>query len=288
MSHAGDPPSDAIVSIRDLSFRHARADGPALRGVSLDIRAGELVGLVGRNGAGKTTLGLCLNGIVPHLLPGALTGSIRVAGHEPSRTPVREMAALVGVVLDHPEAGLCQPTAAEEVALGLENLGVAWADMVIRVAEALEVVGLGGFEERSPSALSGGEQQRLAIACAIAPRPAVLFLDEPAAHLDAAGRVAVFRIVRRLARDSGVAVLLADHDVEALAEHADRIVVLDEGAIAIDGPPAAVFGRVAEMARLGLPVPGVTAVAAGLTGTGEGHELPVTVEAAARWLAARG
>ena len=281
----------AGVSVRDLAFTHAGAPGPALRGVSFEVRPGELVGIVGANGAGKTTLCLSLNGVVPHLLPGERTGEVRVGGVDPASTTVREMARSIAMVFDDPEAQLSQPTVADEVALGLENLALPSAEMPARIGEALAAVGLVGLEARDPMTLSGGEQQRLAIACAVAMRPSVLVMDEPTANLDPAGSAAVFEIVRRLCREDGLTVIVATHDVEAIAEHADRVLVLDAGAVILDGAPRDVFTRLArnDGASAGVRVPEVTAFAALLDAGPRtaGSALPVSVDEALAWLAAR-
>ena len=182
---------------------------------------------------------------MPHLLPGERAGTVAVGGLDPATTTVREMARVVAMVFDDPDAQVSQPTVADEVAFGLENLGVPWDEMDGRIRAALASVGLAGLEARDPATLSGGEQQRLAIACAIAMRPSVLVMDEPTANLDPAGRAAVFEIAARLNREDGITVIVAEHDVEALAEHATRIVVLEDGSIVMDGPPAEVFGRLA-------------------------------------------
>ncbi len=136
--------------------------------------------------------------------------------------------------------------------------------------------------------LSGGEQQRLAIACAIAVRPAVLVMDQPTASLDPAGTTAVFALIRRLNREHGLTVVIADHDVERLAEHADRILVLHDGHLVADGTPEAVFGRPVELGALGIRVPQVTELAAAVAGTASPDgPLPVTLDAAVAWLADR-
>ena len=280
----------AGVSVRDLAFTHAGAPGPALRGVSFEVRPGELVGIVGPNGAGKTTLCLSLNGVVPHLLPGERTGEVRVGGVDPAATTVREMARSIAMVFDDPEAQLSQPTVADEVALGLENLALPSEEMPARIGEALAAVGLAGLEARDPMTLSGGEQQRLAIACAVAMRPSVLVMDEPTANLDPAGSVAVFEIARRLCREDGLTVIVATHEVEAIAEHADRILVLDAGAVIHDGAPRDVFTRLArnDGASAGVRIPEVTAFAALLDARpGAASTLPVTVDEALAWLVAR-
>jgi energy-coupling factor transporter ATP-binding protein EcfA2 len=261
------------------------APSPALRGVDLEVEAGAFVALMGLNGAGKTTLGLCLNGVVPQLVPATLEGRITVSDRDPSVEPVREMAATVGLVFDNPAYQLSRPTVAEEVALGLESLGVPPEAMPDRIGRALAAVGLGGLEDRSPFELSGGQQQRLAIAAVLVMEPRILFMDEPTSGLDPAGAAEVLDIVHRLNREAGMTVLLADHRVEALAAYADRLVVLDHGRVAMDGAVAEVLGRVDELAALGLRVPQVTEFAHALAP--ERRPLPVTVEAAVAWLAAR-
>lgn len=274
-----------IIAISGLRFTYAGTDRAALDGVDLHVERGEFVAVMGPNGAGKTTLGLCLNGIVPHMLVGEQEGSIRVGGLDPTTVHVREMARTVGIVLDNPEFQLSQPTAADEVALGLENLGVPSAELPGRIADALRIVGLEGVEDRSPMALSGGEQQRLAIASVLAMHPSVLFMDEPTSNLDPRGTTEVFEIARRLNREDGMTVIVAEHDVELLAEFADRIVVLSEGRIALQGPPAEVLGRVEALDAIGLRSPQVTEFAHAVSGDPVG--LPVTVDATLAWLAAR-
>ena len=164
-----------LVEIRDLSvtWTEGRATGTAiaLDGISLTIDRGEVVGIVGETGSGRSTLLRCLIGIVPQLVSAVVGGMIEVAGRDPRVTPVAEMAGDVAIVLDDPEAQISQSTVAEEVALGLESLAVPVAEMRVRVGEMLQQVGLAGFEDRHPLTLSGGEQQRLAVACAVVVRP---------------------------------------------------------------------------------------------------------------------
>lgn len=276
---------EPIIAISGLRFTYAGSDRPALDGIDLQIMRGEFVGVMGPNGAGKTTLGLSLNGIVPHMIIGQQGGEVRVGGLDPTTVPVREMARTVGMVFDNPEFQMSQVTAADEVALGLENLGVPSTEMPSRIADALRIVGLEGVEDRSPMTLSGGEQQRLAIASVLAMRPSVLFMDEPTSSLDPRGKAEVLEIARRLNREEGMTVIVAEHDVEVLAEFADRVVVLSEGQIALQGPPSEVLGRVKALDAIGLRSPQVTEFAHAVSGASAG--LPVTVEATLAWLAAR-
>ena len=276
---------DPIISISDMGFTYAQGARPALSGINLEIARGEYVAVMGLNGAGKTTLGLCLNGIIPHMLMGEQTGQVRVDGKDPGTVVVREMARTVGIVFDNPEFQMSQITAAEEVALGLENLGVPAEEMPQRIAAALRLVGLDGFEERAPMGLSGGQQQRLAIAAVLVMRPSILFMDEPTSNLDPLGKDEIFEIARHLNREEGMTVIVAEHEVEVLAEYADRIVILHEGRIAMQGTPAEVLSRVADLDALGLRSPQVTEFAHALSGASA--DLPVTMDGTLRWLAAR-
>jgi energy-coupling factor transporter ATP-binding protein EcfA2 len=274
--------TDPVITIDDLSFTYAHADRPALRGIDLEIRRCEYVGIMGLNGAGKTTLGLCLNGVIPHLVIGEMTGRIRVAGQDPSVEPVREMARTVGMVFDDPESQMSQVTAAEEVAFGLENLAVPREEMADRIALALDLVGLAGVAERAPLALSAGQQQRLAIAAVLAMRPAILFMDEPTANLDPQGTREIFVVVGRRNQTEGMTGVVAEHGVVVLAVYADRIVVLAEGRIVLEGPPRAVLSQVERLDSHGLRPPQVTQLAHRLSGRSVG--LPMTIDETLGWL----
>ncbi len=279
----GVPPP--VVAVRDLHVRYPSSAVDALDGVTFDLLAGEVVGLAGLNGAGKSTLCRCLNGIVPQLVTAHVIGMVSVTGRDALATPVRRMASLVGIVLDEPGAQLSQGTVAEEVALGLESLAMPYPEMVDRVSSTLEHVGLGGLADRSPLSLSGGEQQRLLLACALAMRPVLLVLDEPTSGLDPRSRAAVFDLLGEVAEGDGTAILVVEHDVELLAERAGRLLVLHEGRLVADGPPGDVLGDVLGMSAAGIRVPDVTAVAHAL-GSGMRTSLPVTLDAGLAWLAA--
>jgi energy-coupling factor transport system ATP-binding protein len=280
---------DPIIEFDRVTFAYAETEEPALRGVSLTIYEGEYVALMGRNGAGKTTLELCINGIVPNMIIGDLEGQITVAGVSPIDTPVREMAKTIGMVFDNPEFQMSQMTAAEEIALGLENLGIPYKEMEARIPEALALVGLSGFEDRMPLALSGGQQQRLAIASTLAMRPRILVMDEPTSNLDPLGKEEVFEIAARLNREAGMTVVLAEHEVEVLAEYADRIIVLDNGSVVANGSPREVFADTEALERIGLRPPAVTDFASVLRRSSAGWPgpLPVTVADAVAALSPR-
>ena len=277
---------EIAVKIENLSFTYSGGEKPALSNINLEIKRGEYLGIMGLNGAGKTTLGLSINGIVPQSTMGIYEGQVTVEGLVTGLTPVREMARTVGIVFDNPEFQMSQISAAEEVALGLENLGIPTEEMPPRVGAALAIVGLAGFEERSPMGLSGGQQQRLAIASVLAMQPKILFMDEPTSNLDPIGKEEVFELVRKLNREEGMTVIVAEHESEVLATYADRIVVLDQGKIVMTGTPSEVFSRGSELAQIGIRVPQATDIALSLSAAGT-KGLPVTTAEAITWLEAR-
>ncbi len=252
---------DIVIEVKNLTFRYPFTKEPALKNINLKIRRGEFVGILGPCGAGKTTLCLTFNGIIPNMIQGFMEGEVKVMGINTKTTPTRELAKYVGMVFDNPEYQLSQMTVEEEVALGLGNLGVPRNEMIKRVKEALKMVGLEGLEGRSPFELSGGQQQRLAIAAALAMRPSILVLDEPTSNLDPIGKQEVYYTVRKLNKEEGMTIIMADHEVEFMAACADRIIVMNKGEIILEGTPHEVFKHVDVLQSIGLRVPQVTELA---------------------------
>lgn len=210
-----------------------------------------------------------------------MEGDVYVYGINTKEVPVRELAKIINIVFDNPEYQLSQMTVEEEVALGLENLGLPREEIQRRVKEVLRIVGLEGLEKRSPFELSGGQQQRLAIASVLAMYPKILVLDEPTSHLDPIGKDEVYWVVRRLNRERGMTIVMVDHEVEMLALCADRILVMDEGRIVLEGTPRQVFSQVDKLRELGLRIPQVTELAYALRKlrSWEG-EYPISIEEA--------
>jgi energy-coupling factor transporter ATP-binding protein EcfA2 len=220
-----------------------------LRGVDLRIEAGERVMLLGASGSGKSTL---LSGLAGLLEGGESEGVLRVDGLDP-----RVARDRVGVVFQDPESSLVMARAGDEVAFGLENRCVPPSEVWPRVDEALEMVGFPYGRDRPTDALSGGEQQRLALAAALALRPGLLLLDEPTANLDPDGAALVRSAIALLLADGNLTMLLVEHRVAEAANLVDRVVVLEAGAgVTADGPPAEVFARRGdELATAGIWVP---------------------------------
>ncbi|MGC9320206.1 MAG: ABC transporter ATP-binding protein [Armatimonadota bacterium] len=244
------------VEADGLTFTYRGGERPALRGVSLTLGRGEQGWLMGRTGAGKSTLCLCLNGVIPAMQPGQFAGEVRIGGERISGRPVYEVAARVGALFQDFEAQLLASDVEREVALGLENAGMARETMHRRVAEVLELVELSELRGREPSTLSGGQKQRLALAAVLAPEPSVLVLDEPTTDLDPRGKRQLAEVLGEL-RERGVTLLVAEHEAsDALA--ADTLLTLREGEKAFGGPPAELLcdpGRCEELGVLPLQMP---------------------------------
>lgn len=241
---------DVVVALDDVSFTYRGGVAPALRGVSLSVRRGELVVVMGATGAGKSTLARCITRGIPQFQPGVLSGRIEVLGRDVGAATVSDLAGTVGLVSQDFEAQLFSTSVRHEVAFGMEQLGVPRAEMARRLGDALAVVGLAGFDGRDPITLSGGEKQRLAIAALLALAPAVLVFDEPTTDLDPLGRDEVFAALAAV-RARGATILLIEHETAA-AERADRLVLMAGGAIVADGAPAALLADVDRLERLGV------------------------------------
>ena len=243
------------ISCENLTYSYPGAAEPALSGVNIEIPAGEYVGVVGPNGGGKSTMVRLLNGLLT-----ADSGRVRVAGLDPATEPF-EVRRLVGVLFQNPDNGLVAPFVEDDVAFGLENLGVGRAEMRERVREAIAAVGLAGYERREPHTLSGGEKQRVALAGLLAVGPEVLLLDEPTAMLDPAGREEVLGRVRELSRSRTV--LHVTHHLEELFG-ADRVLVLGDGRLAADTTPEDLFSDADLLRENRLVLPTVPRLAADL------------------------
>lgn len=270
--------SSTIIRIDNLSYVYALTEKPALNGISLEVYEGEYLAIIGAAGAGKTSLCLSLNGILPHMLMGEMSGTVLVDGVDTSESQVRELARTVGMVFDNPEFQLSQMSVMDEIALGLQNIGVPRDEMIRRIDEVLDIVGMAGYEERSPMALSGGQQQRVAIAAALAMYPRVLVLDEPTSNLDPIGKEEVFSVAARLNRERQMTIVIVEHEIEVIAAYADRVVAMNEGQIVLNGPPSEVFREVDTLEKIGVRPPQVTELAYELAKRGRVFDqFPVTL-----------
>ena len=270
----------SIIKIENLSVQYLEQEDKALDGISLEVNEGEFVAILGAHGAGKTTLCLSINGIVPNMINADMFGKIEVAGEVPPKIPVRELASKVGSVFDNPEFQMSQLTVFEEVALGLQNLGVEKDTIIENISRSLELVGLAGFEERSPFEISGGQQQRLAMASALSMKPQILVLDEPTSNLDPIGKEEVFTVTRKMNQEEGLTVIIAEHEVEVIAEYADKVILLEEGKITQMGTPEELFPSIVNIqSDVGVRIPQITDFASKIPDKFKGT-IPVTVDQA--------
>jgi energy-coupling factor transport system ATP-binding protein len=226
-----------MLTLEGVSYRYAGAPEPSLHGVDLVLREGEVLGIAGANETGKTTLCLVLSGLAPRVIGGTLGGRLLVDGTDTQDLPMHAMAALVGIGFDSPATQLSgvAGTVFEEVAFGPSNLGVERDELLRRTWESIEMLGITHLADRDPSRLSGGQQQLVAVASILALRPRCIVLDEPTAQLDPAGTGLVGDAISRLA-DQGIAIVLVEHKTDLLLRVADRLIVLDGGAVAMEGP----------------------------------------------------
>ena len=233
--------SSAIV-FKDFSFAY-QGRTQALTNINFTIPAGSFTAVAGLNGAGKTTLCFAVSGLVPHYFGGAVAGSVTVNGINTLATEVSTLAEQVGTVLEDYECQLVTMTVEEEVAFSLENRGVRAEEMTHVITETLRLVGLAGMEKREVASLSGGQKQRLAIAAALAPKPAILVLDEPASALDPEGVEELYALLGRLNRETGLTLLVVEHDLARVLPHADRLLILDSGKLVAAGETAIVLNK---------------------------------------------
>ncbi len=230
-----------MIRFEHVSVRYAGADRSALQGVDLVIPEGELCLVIGRTGSGKTTLLRCINGLVPHFTGGRLAGRVTVDGRDTRTHPPRELADIVGIVGQDPRAGFVTDSVEDELAYGMESLGLAPDVMRRRVEETLDLLGLAALRERPLRTLSGGQAQRVAIGGALTAHPGVLVLDEPTSALDPGAAEDVLGVLQRLVHDLGLTVVVAEHRLERVVHYADRIVSVAPGGVVIAGSPAQIL-----------------------------------------------
>ena len=242
-----------IINVEDVRFSYITAEGVApivLDGVTLDIEEGSFVAVLGHNGSGKSTLAKHMNAI---LLPTG--GKVYVDGMDTAdEDKLLDIRRTVGMVFQNPDNQIVANVVEEDVAFAPENLGVPSQEIRRRVDDALAAVGMSEFVRHAPHLLSGGQKQRIAIAGVLAMEPACIVLDEATAMLDPVGRREVLSAVHRLNREKGITVVLITHHMNE-AEDADRVVVMDDGKVALDGTPREVFTQVDALRSMGLTVP---------------------------------
>ena len=241
------------LSVQNLVYRYDPEGDPAVRGISFEVERGEFLAVMGHNGSGKSTLAKLLNGL---FLP--TEGMVLLSGMDTrDEAHTWDIRRKAGMVFQNPDNQLVATMVYDDVAFGLENIGVPTEEMPARIDEALKLTGMTEFARRAPHLLSGGQKQRVAIAGILAMRPEALILDEATAMLDPQGRKEVFDTVTRLNREQGITVIWITHFMQEAAK-AQRILVMNRGDIAMDGTPREVFSQVDTLRGMRLDVPPMT------------------------------
>ena len=247
----------AIIEMECVSFSYGTAaDGAyALKDIDLSVEEGTFVGLIGPSGAGKSTLASAITGAIPHHYRGRLFGSTLVAGLDTCEAPLTDIAKVAGSVLQDIDAQMVASVVEDELLFGLENFGIDHREIEGRSASALDAVGIADLRHREIATLSGGQKQKVAIAAILAMTPRVIVMDEPTSALDPASARDVFEVLRRAKELTGMTVILIEQTVALLAEYCDRVVVIDQGRIALDGTPTDVFSHGETLRAIGVDTP---------------------------------
>jgi energy-coupling factor transport system ATP-binding protein len=239
------------IKVRDLRFSYPERE--VLKGISFDVEDGEFLGITGPTGCGKTTLAYTLNGLIPHAIKGKFSGTVEVSGLDTRKHGIAEMSRKIGFVFQDPDWQIFSLSVKDEVEFGLRNLGMD--DREGRIRRALSEVGLSGYAESLPHKLSHGQKQKLCIASVLAMEPDVIVLDEPTSQLDHRSTMNVYGMLQKL-NDKGKTIIVIEHNTDLLSMHADKVLVMDDGKVALSGKAKDVFCKKKLLSKLGVKIPG--------------------------------
>lgn len=249
-----------LIEVVNASYSYAEEQGAkAVNGLNLTISDHEFIGLVGHTGSGKSTLVQLLNGLIKPSCGKVIVDGLDLSS---SNTNLKEIRQKIGLVFQYPEHQLFEETIYNDIAFGPRNLGLSAEEVIERVKEALQLVGMDyeKFKDRSPFNLSGGQQRKVAIAGVLAMKPQVLILDEPSAGLDPMGRKQLIRLLQKLHREYKMTILLISHRMEEIARLSSRVLVMSSGEIVLDGKPAEVFSQFEKLRELALDLPEISEI----------------------------
>jgi len=271
------------VHVENLTFTYADAREPAIKNANLDIMEGDYVVIAGPTGCGKTTLCRCFNGLIPHFHTGKMTGRVIVNGVATHKTKVSDLSQTVGFIFQDPENQLVALNVERELAFAPENLGLPREEIRARVEEAIEMVGIEELRNKAPYELSGGEQQRVAIAAVLTLKPKILVLDEPTSNLDPVSARRVVTLLGKINRDHGMTIILVEHRLDLVASYSNKVVVMNNGEIVVEGEPRVTLSN-DYVEELGVGIPKILKLFKELQIDGGKHTLPLTPEEAASML----
>ncbi|MDN3955007.1 energy-coupling factor ABC transporter ATP-binding protein [Sporolactobacillus laevolacticus] len=246
---------EKIIEINQLTWQYTDTDHPALEDVSLEIEENMFIGVCGPNESGKTTLVSCIKGLIPHNFIGSYKGEVRLFGKNIRDLNAQELAKYVGFVFADPEAQFTSMSVEEELAFGMENIGLGSDEIKERIQWVADITGLESLLDKSPYDLSGGQKQRVAIASVLAMQPRVIILDEPTSMLDPIGKDSIFNICARMKEELHMTIIMVEHTLDRLARLSDRLILVHQGKIARYAEPERFFENVGELLELGLNPP---------------------------------
>lgn len=271
----------ALITVNNLKYKYPLTQSLALNDLSFTIQQGEFIGIIGENGAGKSSLCQALVGLIPHFYKGAYGGEVKIDGELVREQEVADICSKVGIVFQNPfhQVTGAKLTVYEEIAFGLENMGLSHQEMVKRIDEALELLDITAYKNQNPFDLSGGQMQRMAIASIIAMQPQIIILDEPTSQLDPQGSDEVFKAVQSLTQ-KGITIIMVEHKMEKLASFCDRIMLLHQGKMIDFDTPEKIFSR-SDLAVYGVNAPIYTEICKAMNLKVVGQDYyPVTLEEA--------
>lgn len=267
--------------VNNLWWKYEGSSEWTLKGIDIEVKEGEFLGIMGPTGAGKTTLCMCMQGLIPQRVPGMMKGFVKINEMDSRYVKLSNFAEEIGMIFQDPESQFIMMAVEDEIAIGLESRGMSKRTMRRRIRWAINTVGLdNNFLPKTPAELSGGQKQRVAIASVLALQPRILVLDEPTSDLDPIGKEEIFTLVGKLKKKKSTTIIMVEHESEYLAEYADRIIVLNNGRIEIEGKPKQVFSQIDKLKNIGIRPPQITELLYEL----KKEDLPLTVNEASNYL----
>lgn len=243
------------IYVKNLFFSYFNSKRKVLNNINLTINDREFVVILGPSGSGKTTLAYCLSGIIPHLIDGEMSGRVVIDNMDTKKCDFKDIVKRVGVVLQNPEAQIFGMTVREDIAFGLENIGLDSSDIDDKINLMLNIFGLKRYENFNPRLLSGGQKQRLVLASVLVMNPHIIILDEPFSNLDLNGKNRVLEILLNLRREEDTTIILIDRKIPEVYNEIDRIIVLNNGKILFNDSVRRFFDRMDDMVSIGIYPP---------------------------------
>jgi energy-coupling factor transport system ATP-binding protein len=247
-----------IINFKDFSWKYKASKDLVLDSINFSVGKEEFLGIMGPTGAGKSTLCSCINGLIPLRTRGWIKGNVEILGMNTRNAKMTDIGTKVGLVFQDPETQFIMMTVEDEIAIGLETLSLSREEIKNRIQWALKIVGLEGYEEKSPDELSGGQKQRIAIASIMAMRPEILILDEPTSDLDPKGKYEVFQTLEEIRKQYNLTILLVSHDTKKVLQFCSRVLLIDDGKIKFDAKPKEMLQHEDLLHKLGIYYPKTT------------------------------